>query len=255
MQLLVSVRSAEEAAAAIAGGADIVDAKEPGAGAIGAVSIDVLREIAAALHAHVPLSAAIGDAVDEATVERTACVFAAAGAWFVKVGFAGISSEARIAALASAAQRGVVAASAGRCGIVLVAYADADPSASPTAGALVDIAACAGARGVLLDTADKNGYGLRALIDRDTLRAFVARAHANGLSAALAGRLTADDLPFVQDVGADIAGVRGAACDGGRAGRVTADRVRALRNREDTKTHEATKLFLYKKEKIFLVTS
>ena len=142
---------------------------------------------------------------------------AAAGTRFVKVGFAGISSEARIAALASAAQRGVVAASAGRCGIVLVAYADADPSASPTAGALVDIAARAGARGVLLDTADKNGCGLRALIDRDTLRAFVARAHANGLSVALAGRLTADDLPFVQEVGADIAGVRGAACDGGGA--------------------------------------
>jgi uncharacterized protein (UPF0264 family) len=41
--------------------------------------------------------------------------------------------------------------------------------------------------------------------------------------------LQADDLGFVRDAGADIAGVRGAACEGGRTGRVTADKVRALR--------------------------
>jgi hypothetical protein len=33
----------------------------------------------------------------------------------------------------------------------------------------------------------------------------------------------------VRDTGADIAGVRGAACDGGRAGRVAAHRVALLR--------------------------
>jgi len=229
MQLLVSVRSAAEAKAAIAGGADVVDAKEPDAGALGAVSIDVLREIAAVVHADVPLSAAIGDASDDAIVERTACAFAAAGVGFVKVGFAGVTSEARVAAFASAAQRGVAAGSGARCGVVLVGYADADPSASVTAAALVEIAARTGARGVLLDTAQKNGRGLRALFDRDTLRAFVARAHTAGLFAALAGKLTANDLPFVRDLGADIAGVRGAACEGGRTGRVTADRVRILR--------------------------
>jgi len=252
MQLLVSVRSAAEAAAAIAGGADIVDAKEPHAGALGAVSIEVLREIAAAVDRDVPVSAAIGDAVDEATVERSASAFAAAGAWFVKVGFNGVNSEARVAALASAAVRGAGNGSAGRCGVVLAGYADADPEANVSAAALVEIAARAGARGVLLDTAHKQGLGLRALIDRDALAAFVECAHAFGLFAALAGSLTPDDLPFVQEVGADIAGVRGAACDGGRTGRVTAARVRALRNHEDTKTHEGTKFFLYKKDKFFV---
>ena len=38
MRLLVSVRSAEEAAAAVMGGADIVDAKEPALGSLGPVS-------------------------------------------------------------------------------------------------------------------------------------------------------------------------------------------------------------------------
>ena len=41
----------------------------------------------------------------------------------------------------------------------------------------------------------------------------------------LAGKLAADDLPFVRDTGADVAGVRGAACEGGRTGRVSADKV------------------------------
>jgi uncharacterized protein (UPF0264 family) len=57
----------------------------------------------------------------------------------------------------------------------------------------------------------------------------VSEAREAGLMVALAGQLTADDLPFARDAGADIAGVRGAACDGGRSGRVSADKVRALR--------------------------
>ena len=45
MRLLVSVASATEASAALAGGADVIDAKNPLAGALGAVSVGVLREI------------------------------------------------------------------------------------------------------------------------------------------------------------------------------------------------------------------
>jgi uncharacterized protein (UPF0264 family) len=84
---------------------------------------------------------------------------------------------------------------------------------------------------VLIDTADKEGPGLRALIAPSVLAAWVAEAHDARLIVALAGRLTADDLPFVRDAGGDIAGVRGAACEHGRTGRVTADRVRLLRAR------------------------
>jgi len=42
MRLLVSVRDASEARAALAGGAGIIDAKEPLNGPLGAVSSDVL---------------------------------------------------------------------------------------------------------------------------------------------------------------------------------------------------------------------
>jgi uncharacterized protein (UPF0264 family) len=82
---------------------------------------------------------------------------------------------------------------------------------------------------VLLDTADKSGPGLRALMTPAVLGRWVSEAHEAGLLVALAGRLTAEDLGFVQDADADIAGVRGAACEGGRTGRVSARRVAVLR--------------------------
>jgi uncharacterized protein (UPF0264 family) len=230
MRLLVSVASATEVSAALAGGADLVDAKDPRTGALGAVPAAVLREIHAAVGGVRPVTAAIGDAADEAAIERTACAFAAAGAAFVKVGFAGIASATRIAALTAAARRGFGADSGAHRGVIVVAYADAERTASLAPAALVDVAARTGARGVLLDTADKNGPGLRTLVAHGALVAWVAQAHEKGLLVALAGKLTAEDLPFVRDAGADIAGVRGAACDDGRTGRVSAERVRHLRN-------------------------
>ena len=226
MRLLVSVANADEVPEALAGGADLIDAKDPLAGALGAVAMPMLRGIVAGAGGARPVTAAIGDASDEDAIERTAGAFAAAGAALVKVGFAGITSPARVTALAFAARRGV---SAGNAGVILVAYADADSGASITPAALVDVAARAGARGVLLDTADKDGPGLRALVAPAALTAWVAHAHESGLLVALAGRLAAGDFAFVRDAGADIAGVRGAACEGARTGRVSSELVRHLR--------------------------
>jgi (5-formylfuran-3-yl)methyl phosphate synthase len=229
MRLLVSVASAAEASAALAGGADLIDAKNPLAGALGAVSAEVLREIHAAVSGARPVTAAIGDANDEATIEHSSRVFSAAGASLVKVGFAGITSARRVAALTVAAVRGARAGSGGSSGVVAVAYADVDRATSLAPAALVEVAARSGVDGLLLDTADKDGPGLRELVPRGALAAWVAMVHETGLFVALAGKLTAADLSFVRDAGADIAGVRGAACDGGRTGRVEADKVRLLR--------------------------
>ena len=44
------------------------------------------------------------------------------------------------------------------------------------------------------------------------LKKFVESAHDFGLKAALAGSLRKQDLPVVYGLGADIAGLRGAAC-------------------------------------------
>jgi hypothetical protein len=228
MQLLVSVANADDAAAALVGGADIIDAKDPSAGPLGAVGNHVLRQIGAAAGAVRLVTAALGDAADEDAIDRAAFAAASAGARLVKIGFAGIAAPGRAAALLGAARRGAANGSGGRCGVVAVAYADVDDAASLGPDDLIDAAAAAGASGVLLDTANKSGPGLRALYSPEALSGWVARAHQRALMVAVAGRLRMDDLELVRDAGADIAGVRGAACDGGRAGRISVEKVREL---------------------------
>ena len=137
MRLLVSVSSAAEASAALAGGADVIDAKNPLAGALGPVSLDVLREIYAVVAGTRPVTAALGDATSDSRVERDACAFAAAGARFVKVGFAGISSPGRVAEFVAAAVRGAALGSDGAASVVAVAYADADRVGSIPANSFV----------------------------------------------------------------------------------------------------------------------
>jgi len=216
MRLLVSVANEAEASAALAGGADLIEA------------------ICAGVAGARPVTAALGNASDADAIFAAARQFAEAGARWVKVGFAGIASPERVGVLTKAAVDGArtgAAGAAGRpgCGVVAVAFADVDRALGLAPFALVAEAARAGANGLLLDTADKSGPGLRALMDSASLTAFVSSVREAGLLVALAGQLGAADLPFVRDAGADIAGVRGAACEGGRTGHVSADRVRLLR--------------------------
>jgi AcrR family transcriptional regulator len=110
MRLLVSVRAAAEVAPALAGGADIVDAKEPARGSLGAVSREVLREIAALVPATVPLSVALGDFTAERragdAVRESLVVldgFPRRAPLYLKLGFAGQRSPAAIAGIIAAA--------------------------------------------------------------------------------------------------------------------------------------------------------
>jgi len=229
MRLLVSAADALDAAAAVAGGADFVDAKDPAKGPLGAVSLQHMRGIWTAVAGATPVTAALGDAVDEESIEHAARAFASVGLAFVKIGFMGVVNRRYAERLMSAAVRGARRGRQPACGIVAVAYADADAVSSLSPAAIADIASHTDAKGVLLDTADKRGPGLPAIVPRRALASWVARAHIHGLFAAVAGKLTIADLAMVCDCGADIAGVRGAACEGGRSGRVTADRVRLLK--------------------------
>jgi uncharacterized protein (UPF0264 family) len=228
VQLLVSVANSIEARHAVAGGADLIDAKDPLTGALGALPLHTLRQIHSAVSGRRAVTAAIGDASDEETIERTAFEYGATGVAFVKVGFAGIDEPAHVERLMKAAARGV--RTSGRASLVAVAYADA-VATSVDRFALVDLATRAGASGVLLDTADKHGPGLLYLLSPTAVAAWVATAHGCGLTVALAGKLTSEDLSRVVDTGADIAGVRGAACANGRTSGVVEEKVRALKEK------------------------
>ena len=231
MKLLVSVVDADEARAAAAAGADIVDVKNPAEGSLGAPSPDVIAAVRAAVSAELPVSAAIGDMPNlPGTAALAALGAARSGATFVKLGLWGVSTEDEAVALLRAVRAGV--ADVPGTVVVAAAYADARRVAhAPLAPELLPRVARAAGIGVcLLDTAVKDGRGLLEWLSPDALTALVAEAHAAGLEMALAGALRAEDLPVVLATGADIAGVRSAACGGGRrSGPLDPERVRALR--------------------------
>ncbi len=231
MRLLVSVRSAAEAALAASSGADIVDAKEPEAGPLGAVTRSVLRQVDSALPPHLPLGVALGDArtPDELVevLDRVAPP-ARAGGTFLKVGFAGVGRVEEVAAvLRLAVDR---AGSLGPSAMVIAAsYADCDRAGAPSPHDILDAAIGAGAAGALIDTWTKDGRGLLQHLSVGALATWVARARRAGLLAALAGSLTAEDVKILRDVEPDVVGVRGAACRGGRSGTLDPHRLQRLR--------------------------
>jgi (5-formylfuran-3-yl)methyl phosphate synthase len=226
MQLLISVAGPAEARAALRGGADVIDAKDPRRGALGPVSLQRLAAIRGAVAGARPLSAAVGDATSEEAVAGAVAAALSVGVAFVKVGFAGVTKEARARRLAVAARRAAETDVMTR--LVLVAYADWRSVASLPPARVLAVAADTGAAGVLFDTATKHAP-LFAVESPDAVAAWVAAAHAAGLFAALAGGLSGPDLARACSLGADVVGVRGAACVGGRTGRVSRARVVALR--------------------------
>jgi uncharacterized protein (UPF0264 family) len=225
MRLLVSVATAADARAAVEGGADFVDAKDPRSGPLGAVTVDRLREIHDTVAGARPVTAALGDAGDERAVEALARAYAASGAGLVKLGLLGTPSTSDAVRRVAAAVRG---ATESQAGVVVVAYADATSEIAPAPTAVIEIASRVGARGVLIDTVHKSGPGLLSLLSIDALTRWVAAARRAGLMVAVAGQLQGNDLTTVAGIGADVAGLRGAACTGGRGGSVSADLVRSL---------------------------
>ena len=230
MRLLVSVVDAEEAALAVAGGVDIVDVKNPAEGSLGAPAPGVIAAVRDVVPAELPLSAALGDLPClPGTAALTALGAARSGAAYVKLGLWGFGgTEDAVAALRAARE-----AVDGEAEVVAVAYADAERvSRRPLAPSeLVGAARAAGLSGCLIDTAVKDGRGLLSWLGVDALSELVAEAHGAGLELALAGELRAEELVAVVGTGADIVGVRSAACrDGRRTAALDPSRIAALRD-------------------------
>jgi uncharacterized protein (UPF0264 family) len=217
--LLVSVRTAAEARDALAGGAAIIDVKEPSRGPLGAVDPDVAGAVAAVVGAAVPWTMACGElAAGPAENANLVLRVVAAGApppAAAKAGPAGLTvAEWRQAFRAFV--RGMPA------GVepIPVAYADWGRTASPDPLALIDAAAAAGCRTLLFDTGDKSGPGLfSAELAADAAR-WMAAARRQGFVVAAAGRLALDDISRAIDLGARVVALRGAVCRGERTAAV-----------------------------------
>jgi len=233
MQLLVSVRSAAEIEPALTGGADIIDAKEPDRGSLGAVSAQTLAEILECLPSNRTFSVALGDVAIEADVVAaigSLILPSRPAPTFLKLGLAGVRSPE----LAGRLLRTAVKVAAGRGSaprIVAVAYGDAGRAEALSPEVICRLAHQAGAAGILLDTYVKDGRGLLRWVDPYRLAELITGARRAGMLTAVAGSLDLDDVKSVTRAAPDVFGVRGAACEGGRAGQVSTTRVRELRLR------------------------
>jgi uncharacterized protein (UPF0264 family) len=224
VRLLVSVVSAAEARVALAGGADIIDVKDPREGALGAPSPRTLAEVVAAVDGAAPVSVALGDLPDlPHTAALAARGAAACGVDYVKLGLRGVQGLDRAAALVTAVADALGAAAAGAASpgagpaVIAAAYADGatvDPPAFEPS-LLPELVARTGIAGALIDTLVKDGRGLYGSLPVAAVDELVAATRAAGGSFGVAGQLRLGELGQVE---ADIVGVRSAVCRGGDRG-------------------------------------
>lgn len=222
-KLLVSVRNAAEAEAALRGGADWIDLKEPAAGPLGAVSVVLANEIAETVHGRAEVSAAAGELLDWPTSPARA-LQQVAGVAQLKLGLSGCAQrewqELWRTAQSEIAQTGKE--------LVAVMYADHAAAGSPPPADVVSLAIDARARWLLVDTFDKHGDSLLDCLTAHELRSLFQRAQRHGLTTACAGRLTRDVIAALPLDAINVVAVRSAACGGDRSGTVCADQVAAL---------------------------
>jgi (5-formylfuran-3-yl)methyl phosphate synthase len=231
-KLLASVMNLEEAQIALDGGADIIDLKNPLAGALGALPLDDIRAIVKMINKQTPVSATIGDLpmvpnIICAAVEATANT----GVDYIKIGFFKSDNlRACIAALSPLAQQHK---------LIAVLFADQQPDFS-----LLDDLSKAGFHGVMLDTADKQNGSLRNHIQPVDLIKFISFSHKHNLLCGLAGSLRLSDIKELNELKPDYLGFRGAICKGSiRGQKISAEKFLMLQN------------FFSRKEKTLLTDS
>ncbi len=214
--LLVSVRDATEALAAIAGGAEVLDVKEPALGSLGRASSSAVQDVVAAAGGQVPVSVACGElaAPDLTCWPRQAL----AGVQFAKLG------------LSHAPRNWQAAWCTWRRGLpshvtpIAVAYADWQASQAPPPAEVLAFAKLH-AGGILLDTHEKQWSLVQgmALVD---IKTWIQRVHAAGLLSAVAGSLHIEHLPRLAAFQPAILAVRGCVCVPDRTGHLRRELVR-----------------------------
>jgi uncharacterized protein (UPF0264 family) len=235
-RLLVSVRNQEEAIAAIQGGADIIDVKEPHHGSLGRAATNVIRSIADMLrlsHRTIRLSVALGElteltAAGNLTRHEISISLAPRSGSFLKIGLAGTASQN------AGGWQNQLLSIREEIGFsnrwVAVAYADHIRAASPTPLEICEFAIHSGCHAFLIDTFVKDSHTLTSWLSDAQLSTLIQRARAAGLVVALAGSVSANDLLRLIPLGPDLIAVRGAVCEGtSRLSSVSADRVADFR--------------------------
>lgn len=217
-ELLVSVRNAAEAEEALAGGAVIIDVKEPNNGSLGPATMNARSEVVRVVAGRAPVSVALGELSDLIEFETDGPDIA-----YFKAGLAGMDRREWQRPLFKL-HRSLMSTSAR---LVAVGYADAFRADSPSPYDVLEFAIENRMAGFLIDTWEKTD-DLLGLHSVEEMTWVCRRCRDAGIRVALAGSLGAAEIAELLPAAPDYFAVRGAACVGGRQGRVTRERVADL---------------------------
>ncbi len=198
-RMLASVVNAAEADVVLRLGADVIDLKDPGRGALGAMPLETARDAIRSVAKRRETSATLGDPPyhEEALLSR-ARMLAALGAGYLKLAVDGPTLESL---------RDALKLSAREIALVGILFADEEPDF-----ACLPALAALGFKGAMLDTRDKTRGRLLAHLDVARLEDFCSQCRELGLASGLAGSLEAPDVPRLLLVRPDVLGFRGALC-------------------------------------------
>ncbi len=229
MRLLVSPMNIEEARAALQGGADILDVKNPKEGSLGANFPWAIRAVVDLADGRVPVSATIGDLeFKPGTASLAALGAAVAGAEYVKAGLLGVKTSGQADEMLQGIVRAVKGFDSSKR-VVAAGYSDYARAGSISPKLLPAAAAAAGADLVMVDTAVKDGRATFDFMSEQDLKDFISLAHDFGLEVALAGSIDFLHLELLKRLEPDIIGVRGIVCGGDRRSVIRADLVEKLK--------------------------
>jgi (5-formylfuran-3-yl)methyl phosphate synthase len=224
-KLLVSVRSVAEVEAALQGGASLIDVKEPANGPLGKADDGVIADVVRSVAGRAPVSAAIGEWKAADFSSRSPVL---PGLNYVKFGLAGSGHDdwqgfidQTIRTLAERCYPGAIP--------VVAAYADWERADSPSVDDVCEYAREQAGGVFLLDTYVKGaGQTLLDCLALPKLALLCDLCRAVGVQIALAGSVGTDEIRKLLPLQPDWIAVRGAACEGGRNGVVSAAKVREL---------------------------
>jgi uncharacterized protein (UPF0264 family) len=223
MKLLVSVRNAQEARAAVAGSADWIDLKEPAAGALGAVSAAIARAAVNAVEDACLNSAALGELMDW---PNSSGLLAIPEIQVVKLGLANCG---QLADWSSRWMSVFEMCFEQKKQLAAVIYADWQNANAPHPEEILECMLRAGGKYLLIDTFDKQGLSSIEILGREYMVRLLRLAKESGLTTAVAGRLQVNDLANIASWPVDIVAIRGAACAGDRNSTIDAGRIRQFR--------------------------
>jgi len=218
IDLLVSVRSAAEARAALAGGAALIDVKEPRRGSLGRADDETIAAVVRGVAGRRPVSAALGELTEQRPAP--ACPLA-----YVKWGLAGCRDQSDWAGELTRAADLLPPG----CRPVAVAYADWKRAQAPPPEEVLTLAAQLRLGALLIDTWQKDGSTLLDWLPVGEIGCLGERCRTAGVPLALAGSLGLAEIRTLLPLQPDWFAVRGAVCRGRQRGAaIEEDKVREL---------------------------